>query len=111
MTKKIYSEKLVDKYLVACVEKRGGLIFKMHPITNAGIPDRLIHYSQRTFYVETQATGKQCTPLQIEMHKRLKDKGIDTYVLDTKVLDLFDIWNVCYTTYEGRHYAKNPFKT
>jgi len=109
MTK--YSEKLVDKWLKTCVEDAGGIIFKMHPITNAGVPDRIVHFRAMTFYVETKTTGEACTPLQIEMHARLHKRGIHTYVLDTKIKNVWDLFIVAYTTYECKHYRKNPFKS
>jgi len=34
--------------------------------------------------------------------------GIQTYVLDVKITDLWDLFNVCYTTYESKHYKRNP---
>jgi len=110
MEKKIYRESLVDKWLKRCVEEANGLTMKMHPITNAGVPDRIVHFRGMTFYVELKKTGEAPTLLQIEMHKRLKAKGIETYVLDVKITNIWDLFNVCYTTYEGKHYRKNPFK-
>ena len=106
----IYREALVSKWLVRCVEEAGGMTFKMHPMTNAGIPDRIVHFRNMTFYVETKETGKKCEPLQIEMHKRIKARGIETYVLDKKITNIWDLWTVAYTTYEGRHYHLNPHK-
>ena len=106
----IYKESIVDKWLKRCVESEKGIILKMHPVTNAGIPDRIIHFRSMTFYVETKTTGEKCTDLQIDMHKRLKERGIDTYVLDTKITNIWDLFTVAYTTYPGRHYSKNPFK-
>ena len=103
-------ESTVAKWLKRSVEADKGMILKMHPITNAGIPDFIVHQRSMTYYVETKTTGEKCTELQIEMHKRLKERGIDTYVLDTKITNIWDLFNVCYTTYEGKHYNKNPHK-
>lgn len=108
MVKKIFRERLVDKWLKRCVEEKGGVTFKMHPITNAGIPDRIVHRHGKTFYVETKTTGERCTPIQIEMHKMLKKRNIEVYILDVKITDFWDLFNVCYTEYEGSHYKKNP---
>lgn len=107
----MYRESIVDKWLKRCVEEAGGLIMKMHPITNAGVPDRIIHFRGMTFYVELKETGKKCEPLQIEMHKRLKARGIQTYVLDTKITNIWDLFVVAYTTYEGKHYKDDPKNT
>lgn len=112
MTKRttIYRERIVDKWFVRCVEQASGLTMKMHPITNAGVPDRICHLNAMTFYVEMKTTGEPCTPLQIEMHKRLYKKGIQTYVLDVKITNIWDLFVYAYTTYEGKHYHKNPHK-
>ena len=85
MSRKIYSEKTVAKYLREAVGDAGGLIFKMHPITNIGIPDYIIHYDGQTFYVETKTTGEVCTDAQRYFHKLLKSRGIETYVLDVQI--------------------------
>lgn len=108
--RKKYTERQVDNAFKKCVEEVGGWTTKMHPVTNAGIPDRLVHFRGTTFYVELKATGEQCSDLQIEMHKRLRSFGIQVYVLDTKITNYWDLFVVCYTTYEGSHYKKNPFK-
>lgn len=107
---KKYTEKQVDNAFVKCVEEAKAFTTKMHPVTQAGIPDRILHFQNRTCYVEMKATGEQCTPLQIEMHKRLKAQNIEVYVLDTKIKNLLDLYTVCYTTYEGHHYKKNPHR-
>lgn len=109
---KKYTEIQVDNALKKACAEAGWLIFKNHPLTEAGIPDRIIHQkgSGRTFYVELKGTGKSCRPLQIEFHKRLKRCGIETYVLDTKVEHVWDIFTYGYTEYESSHFHKNPFK-
>lgn len=96
---KVWSEKLVASHLASAVEEKGGLCFKQHPLTNVGIPDYLIIYAGRTFFVETKTSGEQCTPIQVAFHKILKQKGIETYVLDTKINDLYDLYNYAYKTY------------
>lgn len=96
---KVWSEKLVARHLVKCVEEAGGIIFKMHPLTNKGIPDYLIFIHKRTMFVETKTTGKNCEPAQVEMHKRLKAQGVETYVLDTKITNFYDLYTYSYKTY------------
>jgi hypothetical protein len=103
-------EATVDRWLKRAVENAGGIMFKMHTTSQSGLPDRIVHAGNMTFYVELKTTNKPPTAIQIEMHKRIKARGIDVYVLDKRVEHLYDIFNVAYTTYEGRHYHKNPFK-
>lgn len=100
VTKENFSEKVVDKWLLKCVAGAGALCYKMHPITNGGIPDRLVISHGRVFFVETKTTGKKCTPIQIAFHKKLSDAGIDTFVLDTKIESLYDIHIKAYKTYD-----------
>lgn len=99
MSKKIYSEKLVARYLLNVIKEADGLIFKMHPITNKGIPDYLVHCNGHTFYVETKTTGKVCTEAQVFFHKMLKEQGIETYVLDVPVHTLKELQTLSYKTY------------
>lgn len=97
--KKTWQEPLVARYLKKCVEEAGGMCVKMHPLTNKGIPDYLVHIHKRTFYVETKTTGKLCEPAQVEYQKLLKAQGIETYVLDTKITNFWDLYIYAYKTY------------
>lgn len=116
---KKYSEKIVAQYLRAAVKKFGeslyhqntpnSCIVKMHPLTDAGIPDYLIHARGKTFYIETKTTGEPCTEIQIARHLALKNTGIEVYVLDMRVSDYMDIWTQVYQTYKrGKYYYRNP---
>lgn len=96
---KVWSEKLVAKHLVKVVTESGGLIFKQHPLTAKGIPDYLIFIHGRVFFVETKTTGERCEPAQVEFQRRLKEKNIETYVLDTKITNFYDLYTVAYKTY------------
>lgn len=40
----------------------------------------------RAIFVETKTTGERCTEAQIAFHRRLKELGFETYVLDTRIL-------------------------
>lgn len=107
--RKKYGERTVDKAFVECVSKvKRAFTTKMHPISYAGIPDRILHFNGRTCYVEMKTTGAECTPLQREVHKRLKELNIETYVLDTVITNIHDLYVYGYTTYRGVHYHKNP---
>ena len=102
---KRYTEKAVAERLRLLVKTSGGLIFKMHPLTEKGIPDYIVHaYNGKTFYVETKTTNERCTPIQIEFHRMLKMREIETYVLDVVVDNYNDIFAHSYTTYPGIHF-------
>lgn len=106
-TTNVWKENRVDWWLTRCVEDAGGFITKMHPMSNSGIPDRIIIMHGKVFFVELKTTGEKCTPIQVEMHKTLKTHGIDTYVLDTKISNFYDLYKWCYTTYEGMYFKQN----
>lgn len=108
--RKKFTERQVDTQWVRVITAAGGFTTKLHPTTANGIPDRIAHFQMKTFYVELKATGEECSPIQIEMHRRLKEQGIEVYVLDTKIYNIWDLWTMCYTTYEGKHYSKNPHR-
>lgn len=102
---KRYTEKAVAERLRLLVKTSGGLIFKMHPLTEKGIPDYIVHaYNGKTFYVETKTTNERCAPIQIEFHRMLKMREIETYVLDVVVDNYNDIFAHSYTTYPGIHF-------
>lgn len=94
------TEGAVARNLRDAVKKAGGLILKVHPLTFKGIPDFIVHVMGRTFYVETKTTGKRCSPAQIEAHKILKERGIETYVLENRIVELDELFMYSYKTYE-----------
>ena len=96
---KIWSEKWVAHWLIRCVNEQDGFITKLHPLTAKGIPDYLVIINGKTLFVETKTTGEKCGPAQVEFHRRLKEKGVETYVLDTKITNFYDLYNVAYKTY------------
>lgn len=104
------SEKTVGRHFRNAVKKAGAIAFKNHPVTNPGIPDYLVLYNGKAIYVELKTTGEACTPLQIEFHKYLKRRGIDTFVLDHKIDCFVEIMQTGYTSYHGKHWDKNPFR-
>lgn len=104
-----YDEKTVDRWFVKAVAIAGAFTAKMHPISNAGIPDRVLHYKGRTYYVEMKTTGKRCSDIQIVMHQELHKRGIEVFVLDTIIKDIHGLWDFAYTTYPGPYYKRNPF--
>lgn len=110
LVKEHASEKLVAKYLVQAVKDDGGIAFKMHPLTNKGIPDYMVIYRGRVFFVETKTTGKTCEPAQVEFHKLLKSYGIDTWVLDRKITTIHDLRLYGYKTYVDSNIAQTTEK-
>lgn len=100
--KTTWSEEAVASWLVRCVKEQDGFITKLHPLTAKGVPDYIVIINGKTLFVETKTTGKVCTPAQIEFHKMLKSHGVETYVLDTKITNFYDLYNVAYKTYDTK---------
>lgn len=103
---KRYTEGIVRKWLKKSVEEAGGVMFKNHPLSNKGIPDDVIHINGKTYYVETKTTGDKCTPIQLEFHKILDKVGIQTFVLDVRIDNFYDLFIVGYKTYVEGDYEK-----
>lgn len=94
------TEAAVARNLRDAIKKANGLSMKIHPLTFKGVPDYLIHVGGRTFYVETKTTGKTCSPAQREAHRILKEHGVETYVLDRRIVELDELFMYSYKTYE-----------
>lgn len=107
---KLYSEKLIHRYLKQAIKDGRGIAYKNHPLTDEGIPDLIVHWRGMTFYVETKTTGKECTEQQKEFHAKLRRIGIQTYVLDVKITNIYDLWIYCYTTYPSKYFVRNPWR-
>jgi len=100
------SETTVARRLREVVKEAGGMILKMHPLTNKGVPDYLVHVAGRTFYVETKTTGEECSAAQVAMQAELKKHGIETYVLDSRLINFYDLYAQSYKTYEMNENSK-----
>lgn len=73
-------EKSVEQYLRRQVVARGGLCVKMD--TEKGIPDRLVLTADgRHCFVELKQPTGRLSPIQIEYHKRLRQRKHKVFVL------------------------------
>lgn len=69
-------EKTVEQYLTREVEKRGGLCLKFPPLYYAGFPDRLVLWKPgRIHFIETKRPGRTGSPLQRNVHNKLRALG------------------------------------
>lgn len=75
------TEKILDLRLCAGIKALGGECLKLHPMTHAGIPDRLILLNGNGFFVELKSPGRQPTKLQTWWHARLKNIGFEVLVV------------------------------
>lgn len=86
-------EKRVEQHLDAVVRAAGGLTFKVAP-THAGLPDRMVILDGRVELVELKAPGGKLRPVQVELHRRIGERGVRVHVLAS--IEEVDSWIACY---------------
>lgn len=96
-SKKVDSEKAVERKLVEGVRELGGMAIKMLTDQFSGLPDRLVLLpGGRVLFVELKTTGKKPRKLQVSVHNALRAIGFRVEVVDTiegvkKLLKEFDL--------------------
>lgn len=79
------NEKSIESYGCIQLKKIGIESYKFTSPSRRSVPDRLcIGNNSLLFFIEYKATGKKPTEAQKREHKRLRDKGFDVYVIDSK---------------------------
>lgn len=80
------SEKSIESYGCTQLKKKLGIeSYKFTSPSRRSVPDRLcIGHNSLLFFIEYKATCKKPTEAQKREHKRLRDKGFDVYVIDSK---------------------------
>jgi hypothetical protein len=79
-------ENVIEGYLRDQVKAIGGKAYKFVSPGNAGVPDRLICLpGDKYVFVETKATGKKSTPLQIKQQNDFMKRGSRVFAdIDSK---------------------------
>lgn len=78
-------ERDIEIYLGKRVRSIGGLSVKFFPMGNDGFPDRIVLLpGGRLHFVELKDTGKKPRPLQIKVHRTLRELGFSVAVIDSK---------------------------
>ena len=96
-SKKVDSEKAVERKLVEGVRELGGMAIKMLTDQFSGLPDRLVLLpGGRVLFVELKTTGQKPRKLQVSVHNALRSIGFRVEVVDTiegvkKLLKEFDL--------------------
>lgn len=81
------SEKLLEKKLTEKIKSMGGWALKFLPFRVAGMPDRLILMPfGRAYFAEIKSEGKNCSKIQLHIHKKLLTLGFKVYVIDNEDL-------------------------
>lgn len=72
-------ENKVEKYLQTEMVRIGGLSRKWVSPAHAYVPDQIIFYKARVFFVEVKTVDGIATSGQIREHQRLRDQGAGVY--------------------------------
>lgn len=81
---KILIENEVEKYFVDQVKKVGALVFKFTSPGTSGVPDRIVCYFGKAYFVELKRPGGKQRPLQKIIQNRLLKQKMDCSVISTK---------------------------
>lgn len=78
-------EKDVEKYFIDRVKKAGALVFKFTSPGTSGVPDRIVCYFGKAYFVELKRPGGKLRPLQKIIQNRLLKQKMDCSVISTKM--------------------------
>ena len=77
------SEKVLERNLNKEVKALGGWSIKILSNFITGLPDRLVLFNGRAYFVEVKSEGKKPSPIQRIVHKKLEALGFLVSVIDT----------------------------
>lgn len=76
------TESYIQSKIVKIVKEYGGLAIKLHPFTMAGLPDLMILYKGRCYFIEVKKPGGKVSKIQAAVHKKFLAVGFPVYVHD-----------------------------
>jgi hypothetical protein len=75
-------ESRIEELLVRKIKQAGGWALKLVSPGNAGVPDRLVLLpGGRVIFVELKTETGSLSPLQVDVHRRLRELGMDVVTL------------------------------
>lgn len=77
-------EKAIESYLATSVKQNGGISFKFVSPGTVGVPDRIVLYRGKVYFVELKDRKGILSAMQLAMHRKFKKHGIDVYILKSK---------------------------
>jgi len=77
-------EKEIEQHLVARCKTIGALCDKFTSPNRRSVPDRMITFECRVYFVELKAPGKKPTEGQLRDHKKRATHGFHVWVVDSK---------------------------
>lgn len=94
----IESEKLIERKLVEQCKLNGGMCIKLLSFHINGLPDRMCLFKPaKVIFVELKTTKQKPRPIQIAMHRRLRNLGFRVEIVDSteKVSSLIEEIMTC----------------
>lgn len=76
-------EKAIEQHLRDRVEAIGGMCLKLVPTVNNGIPDRMVLYTNKVYFIELKAANGVLRPLQQYMINKLLTMGQSVEVINS----------------------------
>jgi hypothetical protein len=87
-------ESAIERRFVKLAKELGCLVYKLH---ERGAPDRLvITPDNKVAFVELKRPNAKPRPEQRYEHERLRARGLDVYVVDTKALAVETLSTIVY---------------
>lgn len=78
---KYRQERKIEKYLIERVKNIGGLTIKISAPGMAGLPDRLVLYKGRVYFIELKAPNGVLSPRQQAIRRLLDKHDFGVWVL------------------------------
>ena len=75
-------ESAIEKKGCFDAEADGWLTRKLTWVGRVGAPDRFMVKNGRVVLIEFKAPGKEARPEQVREHERLREAGVEVYVID-----------------------------
>lgn len=75
-------ESKIENYLKQQIARIGGLCYKFKSTVN-GVPDQLIVYGGGLYLVEVKRPGESPRADQVNIHRKIHDRGVTVYTVDT----------------------------
>jgi hypothetical protein len=76
-------ESIIEGKLVIGVKLKRGLCLKFVSPGNKGVPDRIVLYRGKIYFIELKATNGVCSTLQLWWHKQLRENGFKVWVINS----------------------------
>lgn len=83
-------EATIERYLRDRVKAIGGLPYKFSSPAHRGVPDRIVLYRGKVYFVEVKKDNGRLSSLQKIEHEKIREQGLDVFVVwNTEDVDIF----------------------